>query len=87
MERRLQVLLDAERYERLAAEADRTGRSVAAIVREAIDLRFPGGSGDPHAALDALLKMTATPGDQPGDGPAEMKAAYGVSLDAKLDRS
>ena len=39
LERRLQILLDGARYERLAREAEATGHSVAAIVREAIDLR------------------------------------------------
>ncbi len=37
LDRRLQVLIDNERYERLAAAARRRGVSVAAVVREAID--------------------------------------------------
>lgn len=40
MEKRLQLLLDAHRYELVSAEARRTGRSVASVIREAIDLRF-----------------------------------------------
>ena len=40
-ERRLQILLDEARYRRVAAEADASGRSVAAVIREAIDQRFP----------------------------------------------
>ena len=35
--RRLQVLIDEERYDRLATAARRRGVSVAAVVREAID--------------------------------------------------
>ena len=35
--RRLQVLIDDERYERLASAARRRGVSVATVVREAID--------------------------------------------------
>lgn len=34
---RLQILLDEERYQRVAAVADREGRSVAAVIRDAID--------------------------------------------------
>lgn len=39
--RRLQVLLDAERFARLEREAARRGSSVATLVREAIDAAFP----------------------------------------------
>lgn len=35
--RRTQILLDEERYERLERRAAESGRSVAAIIREAID--------------------------------------------------
>ena len=40
LEKRLQLLLDRERYEKVVAEAERSHRSVAAVIREAIDLRF-----------------------------------------------
>lgn len=54
---RTQLLLDDERHARLEREAHRTGRSVASLVREAIDLRF--GAEDSatrrHAAAAALL--------------------------------
>ena len=36
MERRLQLLLDQERFAKVEAEARASGRSVAAIIREAI---------------------------------------------------
>jgi predicted DNA-binding protein len=42
--RRTQILLDEERHRRLEEEASQTGRSVASIIREAIDLRL--GEGD-----------------------------------------
>ncbi len=51
--RRLQVLLDDDRYARLAAEADRRTVPVAVIVREAIDAAFP-----PHAAGRAEAART-----------------------------
>jgi predicted DNA-binding protein len=40
LSRRTQLLLDEERHRRLADEAQRTGRSIGALVREAIDVRF-----------------------------------------------
>lgn len=43
LDRRLQILLDDERYQRLQREALESGRSVAGIIREAIDLRFSTG--------------------------------------------
>ena len=40
LEKRLHVMIDQARYEKLTAEAERTGRSVADIVRAAIDVHF-----------------------------------------------
>jgi hypothetical protein len=40
LSRRMQLLLDEGRHRHLAEEAARTGRSVGALVREAIDARF-----------------------------------------------
>jgi len=37
---RTQLLLDDERHRRLEEEARRTGRSIASLVREAIDARY-----------------------------------------------
>lgn len=61
MERRLQILLDQARYARVAAEAARSGRSVAAVIRDAIDFRFPAGDDDRVVALSSLLRMTEAP--------------------------
>jgi hypothetical protein len=43
LDRRLQLLLDEERYQRIAAVAQQRGSSVAAVIRDAIDrgLRSP----------------------------------------------
>lgn len=84
LERRLQVLIDAERYDRLAQEAERSGRSVGAVVREAIDLRFPDDENSSRAAAArALLDLTSATGDRRGEGPAELKEAYARELAAK----
>jgi len=39
--RRLQILLDPERYDRLATRASERGASVALLIREAIDAAYP----------------------------------------------
>ena len=40
LDRRVQLLLDQETYRRLAEEASRTGRSVNALIRDAVHDRF-----------------------------------------------
>jgi hypothetical protein len=42
-DRRVQLLLDRDRYERVAREAGRRGVSVATVIREAIDRSIPAG--------------------------------------------
>lgn len=54
-DRRLQVLIDEDRWCRLEGEAGRRGVSVGTLVREAIDERFPGGADERRAALQAVL--------------------------------
>lgn len=57
--RRLQVLLDPERYERLAARAAERGASVALLVREAIDAAYP--RVEPRRAAAAAELLDAEP--------------------------
>jgi predicted DNA-binding protein len=80
MERRLQLLLDQARYDRVAAEAARTGRSVAAVIREAIDARFPAGDDARARALDSFLDLT-----QSGQGEVESWAEVKRDLADRLD--
>lgn len=54
-DRRLQILLDDERYGRLTAVARARGVSVATVVREAIDRGLPAPDGRRRAAADRLL--------------------------------
>lgn len=49
--RRMQILLDEERYARLERRAVETNRSIAALVREAIDMAYP----DPERASERFL--------------------------------
>jgi hypothetical protein len=53
--RRLQILLDEERYGNLAREAKRRGTSIAYLVREAIDARFGADTRRRSRALRAFL--------------------------------
>jgi predicted DNA-binding protein len=86
LERRLQILLDAERYDRVAGEATRSGRSVAAVIREAIDLRFPDDAEPTRmAAAAALLRLTDAPGEGLGEGPEHLKRAYADELARKVE--
>ncbi len=53
--RRLQLLLDDERYERVHALARQRGTSVAAIIREAIDRGLPAAQRRRSAAARRIL--------------------------------
>ncbi len=84
LERRLQILLDTARYDLIAQEAERSGRSVAAVIREAIDLRFPDDEADTRAsAARTLLELSEESVDSAGESPAELKEAYARELAAK----
>lgn len=84
LEKRLQLLLDADRYRRVAEESERSGRSVAAVIREAIDLRFPDDGLDARkAAAETLLRLSLTPDNTPGESPEQLKEAYATSLARK----
>jgi hypothetical protein len=83
LERRLQLLLDQERYDRVAAEAKESGRSVNAVIREAIDAHYPPGADARSAAWERFLDRTATP--EPG--PAETLEEIKASLDERFTTS
>jgi hypothetical protein len=63
LDRRLQVLIDDDRWARLEHEAERRRVSVSTVVREAIDERYPGDADARRAALQAILD--APPMDVP----------------------
>lgn len=64
MTRRLQILVDEERWTRLERQAERRGTSVATVVREAIDIAFP--KGEPNVA-DAVQEFLSHPPMDLGD--------------------
>jgi hypothetical protein len=56
---RVQILLTPQQRRRLEDEARRQGRSVASLVREAIDARFGAvGRHERLAAVDAIAAMS-----------------------------
>lgn len=60
--RRTQLLLDEERYERLARKSEATGSSVAELIRRAIDVAYPEAGADRRrAAADRLLAAEPMP--------------------------
>lgn len=74
--RRLQVLIDDERYERLKQESQDSGVPVGEIVRRAIDRELPGVEGDDarRAAIARLLDAPPVPvPDDPADLKSEMR--------------
>jgi predicted DNA-binding protein len=83
LDRRVQILLDAERYEHLEREASSRGQSVAAIIREAIDSRLATHDAPRQAAADYLLASADTSGAREDDW-ADVKAAMETDLAAKL---
>lgn len=80
LERRLQLLLDRERYEKVSGEAERSGRSVAAVIRDAIDARYADLDSQARraAAGRRLLASMEASGDEASYTPDELEddAAY-----------
>lgn len=59
LSRRLQVLIDDDRFERLEQEAARRRVAVAVLVRDAIDAAFPATTSARVTAGDRVLAATA----------------------------
>jgi len=60
LDHRLQILLDEERYRKLAREANRRGVSIAVVIREAID-RLPADGKLRRAAVESILAADPMP--------------------------
>jgi len=88
LERRLHVLLDQHRYDLVEAEARRTGLSVAAVIREAIDLRLDSvrleTESDRRAEAGRRLLATAEEDDLPEPSWDERLADQEADLDEML---
>jgi hypothetical protein len=62
---RLQVLLDEHQHARLAERAASEGRSVGALVREAIDLAWVAPDTRKQQALDQIFAAPSMPVPEP----------------------
>lgn len=65
LDKRVQVLLDRERYEQLEREAQRRDQSVGATVRDAIDMLLGEDAEQQLAMRRALLRPPAPIGSEP----------------------
>jgi Ribbon-helix-helix domain len=81
LRRRLQVLIDDERYERLRRESEATGVPVGEIVRRAIDRAVPVAADERSAAIRRLLAAEPIPVP---DDPADLEREI---LEARAKRS
>lgn len=61
LDRRLQILLDEERYRRVSGEARRRKTSVAQVVREAIDEAIPSDQARRRSAARRILEVDPMP--------------------------
>lgn len=59
--RRMQILLDDERYERLQRQARRNGKSIGGLIREAIDRAYPQVPESRKRAVEAILNAEPGP--------------------------
>lgn len=73
MDRRLQLPIDEDRLSRIEHEAERASRSVASVVREAIDEHLAATAGGRSAAGERLLALPLD--ERPEPDWCETKAA------------
>jgi len=76
LDHRVQILLDDERYQKVAREAKQRGVSIAAVFREALD-RLPADAEVRRTAIDAILaaESMSVPAD-PAELRRELNAAH-----------
>lgn len=59
----MQLLIDEPRYELLARESERTGKSVAELIRDSVDRVFSVDTAARRNALDSMLAEEPMPVD------------------------
>lgn len=77
LDRRLQILLDEQRYQRVAGLARARGVSVATVVRDAIDRGLPAEPARRKAAARRLLGAEPMPVPEPDELRAELDELRG----------
>lgn len=85
LERRLQILLDEARYQRLTQAAESSGMSVGAVVRQAIDTCFPPDGDRRQAAGTRLLQVALeADGGTPEPDWGEIKRDLAKDMESRL---
>ncbi len=77
LDRRFQILLDDERYERLEAAARARNVSMAAVIRDAIDRAFPPTSPKKARAGERILSAPDMPVPEPEELREELEELRG----------
>jgi hypothetical protein len=77
LDRRFQILLDGERYERLQSAARARKVSVAALIRDAIDRAFPPASPKKARAVERILSAPDMPVPELAELRAELEELRG----------
>ncbi|MDR1394440.1 MAG: type II toxin-antitoxin system VapB family antitoxin [Bifidobacteriaceae bacterium] len=75
LERRLQILIDPERGEMLERLARSQGKSVAAVVREAVDEKLTRVGSGRRAAVERLLRRAEASNETPSEDWPVIKAS------------
>lgn len=79
LNRRLQVLLDQERWDRLQARSAASGASVGSVVRRALDEALPPTVPEAQRAASELLKAAPMPVDDWPSTKQELTDARGAT--------
>ena len=79
-DRRIHVLLDEARYQRVAAAAKERNSSVGAVIRDAIDKTLPAESARRRAAAERILSMPPIPMPDPQELKRELDEIRGRAL-------
>ncbi len=77
MTHRLQILLDEEQYARLSQRSKAEGRSVGALIREAVDHMWTGTDARKEALLEAILAAGPMPVPEPPELARELDELRG----------
>lgn len=77
LSRRLQILIDDDRFSRLEREAARRRVAVAVLVRDAIDASFPATTPARRAASRKILDTAPMEVPDPGELRAELDEVRG----------
>ncbi|HXF56467.1 MAG TPA: antitoxin [Actinomycetota bacterium] len=77
LQKRLHILIDDDRYRRVAAEAQARGVSVGRVIRDAIDVLLPADRGRRARAARRILAAHPMPVPDPSELQRELSELRG----------